>query len=183
MKIYLDTGVFVDYLSYRGHAGYFLRKRGRRNRTVEQLQLDASECLDKIGRSHIGFTSSLSLYEVEEALFSKLMKSSKGIKDREKYVISSSRSVVVQMLTIKEHYRLQILDLSENIFEKEAQEIDLQKRGIRSADSLHMATAILNDADIVITTDRHLLQLDGVFQNNNGKHIRCLDTNAAKNLL
>jgi len=183
VRVYLDTGVFVDYLIYRGHAGQFLRKRGRRNRTVRQLHQDVSECLDKIGRAHHGFTSSLTLYEAEEALFSKLMKSCRGIKNRKKYVIISSRSLSVQILAIKSHFNLQIIDLSEHIIKKYVQETNLQIRGIRTADSLHMTTAILNNADIIVTTDRHLLRLDKVFQNRNGKQIKCLDTNIAKKLL
>ena len=183
MRVYLDTGVFVDYLIYRGHAGYFLRKRGRRNRTIQQLHQDVSECLDKIGRAHNGLTSSLTLYEAEEALFSKLMKSSRGIKNRKKYVIMSSRSLSLQILAMKSHFNLQILDLSENVIEKQVRETGLQIRGIRAGDSLHIATAILNNADIIITTDRHLLNLHMVFQNQSGTYIQCLDTNVAKNLL
>ena len=183
MKVYLDTGVFVDYLIYRGHAGYFLRRRGRRNRTIQQLHQDVSECLDKIARKHDGFTSSLALYEAEETLFSRLMSFSKGIGNRRRFVIISSRSLSLQILTITSYHNLRILDLSENVFRRQLQETRLQMKGIRAADSLHMTTAILNNADIVITTDRHLLGLDKVFQNQNGTYIQCLDTNIAKNLL
>ena len=93
MKVYLDTGVFVDYLTYRGVAGFFLRTRGRRNRPVQVLAEDVSECLQRISSGHEGFTSSLTFYEVEEALYTRLLKSSKGIQDRTRYVIASSRSL------------------------------------------------------------------------------------------
>lgn len=183
MKVYLDTGVFVDYLIYRGHAGHLLRRRGRRNRTVQQLHQDVSECLDKIGKKHDGFTSSLTLYEAEETLFSRLVRSSRGIRNRKRFLVISSRSLSVQILAIKSFHNLRILDLSESVIRKHVQETQLQTRGIRAADSMHMATAILNNADIVITTDRHLLGLNKVFQNQNGKYIQCQDTNVAKNLL
>ena len=98
-------------------------------------------------------------------------------------MIISSRSLSVQILAIKSYYNLRILDLSESVVIKQVQETQLQIRGIRAADSLHIATAILNNVDIVITTDRHLLGLNRVFQNQNGKYIQCLDTNVAKNLL
>jgi predicted nucleic acid-binding protein len=183
VKTYLDTGVFVDYLIYRGHAEFFLRTRGRRNRTVQQLSEDVSKCLNKIANKHEGFTSSLTLYEVEESLYSKLLKSSKGIEDRRRYIIISSRSLIIQMIAIMYYYNLQMLNLSEDIIRRQVQEIELQIRGIRAADSLHMATAILNNAEILITTDRHLLGLNNVFQNQNGIEIQCLDTNDAKRLL
>jgi predicted nucleic acid-binding protein len=183
VNVYLDTGVFVDYLIYRGHVGHFLRKRGRRNRTVQQLHLDVSECLDKIGKAHYGFTSCLTIYEAEEALFAHLMKSSKGIKNGKKFAVISSRSIGTQILVIKDYFKLQILDLSEDIIQKELKETDLQVRGIRAGDSLHVATAILNNADMIITTDYHLLALNGAFQNDAGKSIQCVDTNDARHLL
>lgn len=183
MRVYLDTGVFVDYLIYRSHAGAYLRKRGRRNRTVEDLHKDVSECLSKIERSHDGFTSSLTLYEAEEALFSKLMKSSIGIGDRTKYIIASGRVVTIQILAIKNSFNLRILELSEDVIKKQVRETDLQIKGVRTADSLHLATAMLNNADLIVTTDRHLLKLSGVFRNQKGTHIQCVDTNEAKKLL
>ena len=183
MRVYLDTGVFVDYLIYRGHAGHFLRKRGRRNRSIRQLHQDVSECLDKIGKKHEGFTSSLTLYEVEEALYSNLWKSTKGVKNRKTHVIISSRDVPLQVLAIKDHYNLQILNLSEHIVKRHVGEIRLKMLGIRAADSLHMVTAIQNNTDILISTDLHLLNLNNVFQNPNGKYIQCLDTKDAKKTL
>lgn len=183
MRVYLDTGVFVDYLIYRGHAGHFLRKRGRRNRTIQQLHQDVSECLEKIEKSHSGFTSCLTLYEAEEALFAKLIKSSNGIKDGRRFAVISSRNLGAQMLAIRDYFGLGILDLSEDIILKELEQIDLQTRGIRAGDSLHVVTAIQNDAEMIITTDRHLLNLDKVFRNNAGTCIQCVDTNDAKHLL
>lgn len=183
MKVYLDTGVFVDYLIYRGITGHFLRKRGRRNRSVKQLHQDVSMCLHKIGKMHDGFTSSLTLYEAEEALYSYLWKSTKGVRYRKAHVIISSRNVPLQVLAIKDRYNLQILDLSEDIVERHVGETRLIRLGVRAADSLHMVTAILNDADILISTDLHLLALNKTFQNQKGKYIECLDTNKAKNVL
>lgn len=183
MRVYLDTGVFVDYLIYRGHAGLLLRTRGRRNRSVKQLHQDVSECLNKIGRKHDGFTSSLALYEAEEALYSKLWKSQRGIGGRKIHVIISSRNVPLQILAVKERYNLNILNLSENVMKRHVAEVSLQTKGIRAADSLHIVTAMLNNADIVISTDKHLLQHNNVFRNQNGKKIQCLDTNDVKKLL
>lgn len=183
MKAYLDTGVFIDYLIYRGHAGSFLREKGRRNRTIPQLSTDVAECLNKVQDSHEGFTSTLTLYEAEEALFSKLLKSSKGIEDRQRYIVSSSRNLIIQILAIMYQYDLQLLNLSEDIIRTQAQNLELQIRGVRAADSLHMATAITYNADLIISTDKHLLNLNEIFRNRNSTLIKCLDTNEAKNYL
>lgn len=183
MKAYLDTGVFIDYLIYRGHAGSFLREKGRRNRTKQQLSTDVTECLNKVQNSHEGFTSSLTLYEAEEALYLKLLKSSKGIEDRQRYIVSSSRSLIIQILAIMYQYNLQLLNLTEDIIKIQALNLELQIRGVRAADSLHMATAITNNADIIISTDKHLLNLNEIFENQNGTLIKCQDTYEAKNYL
>jgi hypothetical protein len=45
----------------------FSKKKGRRNGTIHQLNLDASECLEKVGRRHNRYTSSLTSYKAEEA--------------------------------------------------------------------------------------------------------------------
>lgn len=183
MKVYLDTGVFVDYLTYHGFLGSFLRKKGRRNRTVQQLHQDVSDCLDKISKCPDGFTSCLAMYEAEEALFARLMKASRGLSHGKKFAITSSRTLNLQILTIKQVFKLRILDLTEKTFEEEQKQISLQIKGIRAGDSLHMTTAILNDADMIITTDKNLLALDKIFQNAKGTQMQCLDTNIAKRIL
>ncbi len=183
MRIYLDTGVFVDYLIYRSHAGIFLRSKGRRNRTIQQLSDDVFECLKRISNSHDGFTSSLTLYEVENALYKRMSSSSKGIPDKKRFLVSSCRCLVYQTLIIKDIYNLEVLDISENTIKKLVEISEFQLRGVLAADSLHMATAILNNIDIILSTDKHLLALDQVFKNQNGTIIKCLDTDDAKNLL
>jgi predicted nucleic acid-binding protein len=125
----------------------------------------------------------LTFYEAEDTLFKHLKKSSKGIENGSKFAIISSRSSGLQIQTIKEYFDLEIVDLTEDVVEKELKETALQTRGIHVGDSLHIATAIVNNAEVIITTDRHLQSVSGVFQNNMGQIIRCLDTDAAKNLL
>jgi hypothetical protein len=80
-------------------------------------------------------------------------------------------------------YNINILDLSKNTIKKLTEEIELQQRGIRVADSLHIATAILNNIELVISTDAHILGLNNIFINANGDRIQCLDTDKAKLLL
>jgi len=183
MKVYLDTGVFVDYLIFRGHAGYFLRKKGRRNRTIQELTNDALDCFNKIKSSHEGLTSSLTLYEIEESMYQELNKSSKGITDKKRFVISSSRCLIIQIMVIVDLYNLRILDLTNDIIMRSVQEIDFQLKGIRAADSLHILTAIKNNANLIISTDDHLIKLNEVFKNQSGKKIKCMDTDDAKRYL
>lgn len=183
MKVYLDTGVFIDYLIYRGHAGHFLRKKGRRKRSIQDLTNDALECFNKIKNSHEGFTSSLTLYEVEESMYQELCKSSTRIENRKLFIVSSSRSLIIQTMVIVNLYNLKILDLTEDIIIKSVQEIELQLKGIRAADSLHILTAINNNTEVNISTDGDIIKLDEVFKNKDGVKIKCMDTDVAKSYL
>jgi len=80
-------------------------------------------------------------------------------------------------------YNLKILDLTEDIIIKSMQEIELQLKGIRAADSLHILTAINNNAEVIISTDGDLIKLDDVFKNKDGIKIKCMDTDVAKSYL
>jgi hypothetical protein len=68
MRAYLDSGIFLDYLIGRGHAGAYLRTADRRGRLPAQLGEDAEACLTLLAAKHEAFTSSLTCYEVEEAM-------------------------------------------------------------------------------------------------------------------
>ena len=56
-------------------------------------------------------------------------------------------------------------------------------RGIRAADSLHVASAINFDAEVFITVDEDLLKLDGVITNTSGTVIKFCDTDQALTIL
>jgi hypothetical protein len=177
--VYLDTGVFLDYLAPRGHAGTFLRITDRRGRPVDQLSEDAAKCLIEIDSNHVGITSCLTLYEVEHAMYEKLRDLSSGLSDRHRYLITSARSLTVQVLSVVKYHKIRVLDLSQAIFEKTVAEIDLQSRAIEAADSIHVATGIVHDVDLIISTDDHMLNLNGIFRNSSGGQIQCLDTDDA----
>lgn len=179
MKVYLDTGLFLDYLAPRGHAGYFLRITDRRGRTVDQLSKDAAGCLIEIGSKHEGVTSCLTLYEVENAMYEKLKDLSSGLSDLHRYLITSARSLTVQVLSMVKYHKIRVLDLSQVIFQKTVSEIEFQSRAIEAADSIHIATAIVHDVDLIISTDDHMLNLNGVFANSSGGQIQCVDTDDA----
>ena len=68
MRVYFDTGVFIDYLSQRGTTTAVLRTAGRRGRMLGDLARDADRLFEIVSRSDAGATSCLTYCEVEEAL-------------------------------------------------------------------------------------------------------------------
>ena len=78
MRVYFDTGVFIDYLSTRGSANV-LRSSARRGRTPAEIVVDAERLFELVGRAHIGATSCLTYYEAEEALYRHLAQSAKRV--------------------------------------------------------------------------------------------------------
>lgn len=80
-------------------------------------------------------------------------------------------------------FNLSVLDLTSGTVRLQLQQLDLQTRGIRAADALHAASAIAFDADLVVSTDDALLNLDGVLINTRGCKILCRDTDLALQLL
>lgn len=183
MRVYLDTGTFIDYFINRSHAGHYLRPGRRRGRTPKRLEKDVVSCLSRIGRRHEGFTSILTLYELEHALFTAMKDAYKGSSHLIPLIISSARSAVPQGMTVAQLYKIKLVDVSETIILKHVQEVALQLHGIMAADSLHIITAVETDADVIISTDTHMHRLDNVFRNSRGFQIRCVDTDVALTLL
>jgi hypothetical protein len=183
MNVYFETGPFLDYLSRRGHVGPILRPGERRGRSVEHLAEDAEDCFKKAQAHHNAVTSSITLYEVENALYLALSKESAGLSDRQRYLITSARSVAIQVLSVVAFHSVDVLPLTQAVFEWAVTELELHRRGIKAADSLHVASASTSDADVIITADDDILKLDKVFTNNRGKPIRCIDSDVGKDLL
>jgi hypothetical protein len=183
MNVYFDTGPFLDYLSRRGHVGPFLRHSERRGRSVELLAEDAEHCFGKAQAHHKSVTSSITLYEVENALYLALSKESAGLSNRHQYLITSARSVTIQVLSVVEFHSIDVLPLTQAVFERAVTELELQRRGIKAADSLHVASALASDADLIITADDDILKLDKAFTNSRGEPIQCMDSDVGKNLL
>jgi len=57
VRVYFDTGVFIDYLSTRGNANAILRSSERRGRAPADLAVDAERLLERVSRTHIGATA------------------------------------------------------------------------------------------------------------------------------
>lgn len=179
MRVYFDTVVFIDYLSTRGNTNAILRSIGRRGRTPALIAHDAERLFERVSGAHIGATSCLTYYEVEEALYRILAQSAKGVSRAETLLVPAARSVTMQVQIVAELFNISVLDLTAGTVRLQLQQLALQTRGIRAADALHVASAIAFDADLLVSTDDALLQLDGVILNSRGHQIVCRDTDLA----
>src|SRR5579864_6383450 len=183
VRVYFDTGVFIDYLSTRGNTNAILRSSGRRGRTPAEMAIDAERLFERVSRAHTGGTSCLTYYEVEEALYRLLAQSAKGVSSAGTLLIPAARSITTQVQIVVELFNVSVLDLTSGTVRLQLQQLDLQTRGIRAADALHMASAIAFDADLLVSTDDALLHLDGILINTRGAKILCRDTDLALQLL
>jgi len=182
MRVYFDTGVFIDYLSGRGPA-QILRTGERRGRTPADLRAHAERLFGRVSLAHKGATSCLTFYEAEEALYARLKESTKGVSHAEKLLIPAARPIAIQLQVVIEIFKISVLDLTPGTIRLHLGQVELQKRGVRAADALHAASAIAYDADLLVSTDDSLLQLDGVLTNARAKTIICRDTDSAVDLL
>lgn len=182
MRIYLDTGIFIDFLHTRGNYISKLRSKGRRGRTLAQISIDAEHIFNLISQKHQGATSCLTYYEVEEALYRELSTSTKGVSHASKLIIPAARSLMTQTQMVIKSFGITALELSPQIVRLQLQTVELQTHGVRAADALHVASALHFGAELIISADEGILQLDQVLTAKQGK-LRCLDTDAALKLL
>lgn len=183
MKVYIDTGVFIDYLSPQAIAGSTLRSTVRRGRTPQKLFQDAESVLKMIASSHTGATSSLTYYEVEEALFKQLTSIATGMPNASTLRAIIARSIVPQTVTAIRLFGIEVLDLTAATVEAQLNSVELHIRGIRAADALHVASAINFDSEVLISVDEDILKLDGAIKNKSGTAIKFCDTDMAVTIL
>jgi predicted nucleic acid-binding protein len=179
VRVYFDTGVFIDYLSARGNTNAILRSSGRRGRAPSQIAADAERLFEKVSSNHVGATSCLTYYEVEEALYRLLTQSAKGVSRADTLLIPAARAITTQVQIVVDLFNVIVLDLTSGTVRLQLQQLNLQTRGIRAADALHAASAIAFEAELLVSTDDALLHLDGILVNTQGQTIRCLDTDSA----
>jgi hypothetical protein len=183
VRVYFDTGVFIDFLSSLGNTNAVLRPSERRGRAPADIAADAEQLFEKVSRTHIGATSCLTYYEVEEALYRLLAQSAKGVSRSDKLLIPAARSITTQVQIVVDLFNISVLDLTSATVRLQLQQFDLQTRGIRAADALHAASAIAFDADLLVSTDDALLRLDEVLENTRGRKILCRETDLALQLM
>jgi predicted nucleic acid-binding protein len=112
-----------------------------------------------------------------------LSQATKGVSRADMLLVPAARSITTQIQIVVELFNIAVLDLTSTTIRVQLQQLDLQTRGIRAADALHAASAIAFNADLLVTTDSGLLQLEGVLANEQGRLINCCDTDAALQLL
>lgn len=181
MKAYIDTGIFIDYLGPRGHAGMFLRTGDRRGRDNETLGEDARRCFENHVRNRNKLvTSALTLYEAEHTLFNEMRRVTKdsSIPNKRKYQIQSARVITLQILMVIDQYYIETVPYTIDSIKHALSNIDIQTLGFHSADSIHVSTAISSDVDIIVSSDDHILDLNNSIKSTSGKCIRCIDTDA-----
>ena len=181
MRVYFDTGPFIDYLSARGAANALLRSNERRGRAPIDIASDAERLFKMVSRQHTGATSCFTHYEVEEALYALLSRLTKGTSRADALLIPAARSITTQVQMEVDFFSISVLDLTAETVQLQLRQLDLQTQGIRAADALHAATAIRFNADLLVSTDEALLSLDGKLLNSVGRGIICADTVALFN--
>jgi predicted nucleic acid-binding protein len=182
-KVYVDTGVFIDYLSPLALGGAGLRRAPRRGRSPQALSADAAALLTKIAAAHCGATSCLAYFETEEALHRVWRASTKGRAHSSLICALAARSIVPQVALAIHFFKLQELALTPAIVARQFALPILHAQGIRAGDALHICTALDFGADVIVSADDDLLQLDQQLSNAHGTMIRCVDTDRALALL
>ena len=120
---------------------------------------------------------------MEEALYRLLAQSAKGVSGAETLLTPAARSITTLVQIVVELFNISVLDLTSGTIRLQLQQLELQTRGVRAADALHPASAIAFDADLLVSTDDALLQLDGILVNTQGAKILCRDTDLALQVL
>lgn len=180
MKIYLDTGIFIDYLTARSNHG--LRTAGRGTRSISQVALDAEKLFNIAVQKHQAATSCLTYYEVEEALYKLLAPTAKGMPHAQKLLVPIARSLMVQTHEAVQIFGIVALDLKPATIALQLQTTILSTEGIRAADALHVATALEFGAELLVSADEQILNLDNMLSVPSGK-LRCLDSDVALQML
>jgi hypothetical protein len=183
VRVYLDTGIFIDYLSVRSGIGTVLRSSPRRGRSPSQLNADAETLLNSIGKKHEGATSVLTYYEAEEALYRELSASTKGISNAQAIIIPSARSLPLQVHTAARLFNISVLDMTAVTIKAQLSNFDLQTHGTRAADAIHIVTAMEFDSDIIVSGDSGILALDRILMNKRANAVICCDSDVALTLL
>jgi predicted nucleic acid-binding protein len=179
MKVYVDTGIFIDYLSKQALGGASLRSEPRRGRDPQKLYQDASDLLKCIADRHQGATSCLTFYEVEEALHKQWEAEARGVVNASSLRVLAARSIMPQAAMVIRFFELTVLDLTAGIVAQQLNHTALHIAGVRAADALHVMSASAFGADVIVSADDDVLQLDQKVTNSAGINMRCVDSDGA----
>ena len=116
-------------------------------------------------------------------MFSNLKARAKGIPHAGKMLILSARPVILQSILIADLFGIEIKDLTRDLLRTTATNAGFSTEGVKLGDALHMTMAMRDGAELIITSDDHILSYDKKISGANGTPIRCLDTDEAKLIL
>ncbi len=148
---------------------------------MENLFADAERLFRRVSatNAHQAFTSALTYYEVEEALYKQLSSSAKGLANALVFLVPQARAIVQQLDVLVRLYNINVVDLTAFTVRAQLENRELDRRGVRAADSLHVTTAASLDADFLVSADEAILKLDGVVYTKSGQQMRCVDSDEA----
>ena len=115
MNLFWDGGEQANF------SGHYLAAEALR---YAQATTDAERLFEKVSKGHIGATSCLTYYEVEEALFRLLAQSAKGISRADTFLIPAARSITTQVQILVEIFHLSVLDLTSTTVRIQLQQLD-----------------------------------------------------------
>lgn len=175
MIVYLDTGFFIDYFSRRSMVAVNLRTKSRRGRKVDQIQKE-SETIMKNSRSHELITSVITGLEYSDNAYDELKKFSSGLPDINIETIMKTKAETAVFYKRCEMENIKLVSLDEKILLNALRNPEYDELEIN--DAIHVQTARINKATIIVSADSDLLKHDSVFYN-----MRILDTDGALKLL
>jgi predicted nucleic acid-binding protein len=102
-------------------------------------------------------------------MYRKLKSSTSGVPNANKYLIVSARPAVTQTLMTVDTFGIQLVELTKEVVRAQCGDLTLQMKGVRAADALHVTTALLHDAELLLSADEDILKLDGELSTVTGK--------------
>lgn len=160
MKVYFDTVFFIDYFSSRSIVTRTFRTRNRKGRTTGQLQSDAEDLLIKL-KNHDGMTSICSIQEYSELQVKFTTDYLSGAINKKLGSRIVMRYESSKLMTLCKQSNISLIECTEQIIDDTLSKIQYNHLGF--IDAIHIRTAELNNADIMVTGDDELIKNTGNF--------------------
>jgi hypothetical protein len=141
VRVYFDTGVFIDFLSTLGNTNAVLRPSERRGRSPADIAANAEQLFEKVSKTHTGATSCLTYYEVEEALYRLLAQSAKGVSRAGKLLIPAARSITTQVQMVVNLFNISVLDLTSGTVRLQTPSNSIYRR-VEFAPQMHLTRRV-----------------------------------------
>jgi predicted nucleic acid-binding protein len=175
MIVYLDTGFFIDYFSKRSTVAVHLRTKSRRGRKIDQIQNESESIMNK-SQSHKLITSVVTALEYSDNIYDTLRDLNKGLPDINVENVMNTKSGTAVFYKRCEKKNIRLVPLNGTILLNALRNSEYDDFTIY--DAIHVQTARIIRANLIITTDSDLIKYDRAFDS-----IRILDTDDASKLL